>query len=653
MTGGAPDSHWADGPIVVAGNWEPLVFRRRINSDGTDGALLYEREHTPAFADRLKELGVNLLITHYFKGFGLQAEAEDIAAAERLIRLCHDRGIRVAGYIGDTLIHETLLREEPEALSWVQRTEEGRPITMGGTSSFRYKWCRNNPGFTAYINRVIARAVASGLDMLHFDNFLDKPEPLTCRCAFCGAAFREHLARKYPEAELKERLGFADVSHVGPPGFSTPLYVAWADDTITDPLHQEWVDFRCQALADAYANLAAYARSLKPDIVIECNPTGIVGENNAYMRSVDHRRLLPHGRFFWDESPNSHGLLENGALSTNVRSLKLGETFGNRLFFYCYGPGEHTARLKMAEALAFNGGCLGMIGFPRGDEMPESDVCRRHVRFLHAHRDLLCGTSSMARVAVFRQFESLAYDSCDSHLQALLAEQTLLQRHVPFDIVFDLDRLGERLVIVAGMDCLSDGEVRALQAHVQGGGRALLIGRPGRLDPWRRARPAWPFEALFSGAERVSLGRGHMASMPLLEPGAGSPAREARAVWDTFYRVLDSRFWLVPRNAETLLDRLAWDSFGRVTDVETDAPATTLVEPRRLNDGRVAVHVINYDPAPAGGSLTVTVYGEGLSGRVTRLTPESESRACSGRLRTDGVEARIENDSIYSLLLFG
>jgi hypothetical protein len=642
---------WADGPIVVAGNWEPLIFRRRLNSGGTDAALLYAREHTAALADRLKDLGVNLLITHWFKGFGLEAEAEDIAAAETLIRLCHERDIHVAGYIGDTLIHETMLLEEPDALSWVQRTDHGRPITMGGTSSFRYKWCRTNPAFMRYMKRVIDRAVASGLDMLHFDNFLDKPEPLTCRCACCAEAFRGFLKGKYPEAELTERLGFSGVAHVIPPSFSKPLYIAWDSDIIQDPLHQEWIDFRCQTLGQSYGELADYARSLKPDIVIECNPTGILGENSAYMRGVDHRRLLPRGHFFWDESPNPYGLFATGALSTNVRSMKMGQTLDNRVFFYCYGPGEHIAELKMAEALAYNGGCLGMVGFPHGDEMPDSDVCRTFSRSLHAHPDLFCRTTSMAHVAVFRQFQSLAYDSYGPHLQALLAEETLLRRHVPFDFVFDLDRLDGRLLIVPGMDCLSDLEVRAIKSYVSDGGRVILIGRPGRLDSWRRPRPVWPFEEVFTDGDRAAWGRGHVARMSPFEPAVGSPAKEDRAVWDTCYKVLDSRCWLPPRNANDLVDLLTWQAFGHVSPITTNAPTTTLVEPRRLTDGRTAVHIINYDAAVTGDPVNVRISGESLCAEVVRLLPEGDSHVLEGASEPDGVEVCFENDGVYSVLV--
>ena len=62
---------WLRGPLVVAGNWEPLIYRRRQGGWGTDVTEKYRLEHSPALVGRLADLGVNLYITHYFKGFGL------------------------------------------------------------------------------------------------------------------------------------------------------------------------------------------------------------------------------------------------------------------------------------------------------------------------------------------------------------------------------------------------------------------------------------------------------------------------------------------------------------------------------------------------------------------------------------------------------
>lgn len=606
QTNTPPAPAWTRGPIVLAGNWEPLIFRRRVGGGAADAAEQYAREHTPELVERLIENGVNLLITHYFKGFGLQAEAEDMDWADRLIALCHDRGVRVGGYVGDTFIFETLLNEEPAAADWAQQDPDGKPLNFGGTQTFRWKWCRNNPAFLPYMQKVLARGVARGLDLIHFDNFLNKPEPVTCRCPHCAAQFRAFLEEKYDEAQRRERFGFAGLGELRPPTFSSPLYTAYSAEVIRDPLLQEWVDFRCHTLTRSYAALSAFVRKLNPEVAIECNPTGIWGENSAYMRSVDHARLLPHGQFFWDESPNPHGLQPNGALPTTVRSMKLGEATGNRIFTYVFGQNEEEAAVLMAEALAFNRGCLGMVSFLQGDSVPAAPRCRPYAEFLHEHAGLFCNTTSLARIGVFRHSPSLAYNSWEPHLQAILAEQTLLQHHIPFDLCFDLDTLPWPILILPGTECLSTDEVESCLRFAEQGGHLILIDAPGSYDNWRRTRPAWPFADCFAADEsRAECGQGMLLRVPALQLPAGAPSREERAVWDDFYAVVDGRFWLVPENDDVLLDALTTNGEA-AQPYRVDAPATTLIEPRLLADGAgLVIHIVNYDAAVRGREVRI------------------------------------------------
>lgn len=66
--------------IVMAGNWEPLLFRMR--RDGAEGytptaeqRAAYEREHSPEMVAKLKALGVNfVMMMRCYKGGELEAE---------------------------------------------------------------------------------------------------------------------------------------------------------------------------------------------------------------------------------------------------------------------------------------------------------------------------------------------------------------------------------------------------------------------------------------------------------------------------------------------------------------------------------------------------------------------------------------------------
>jgi hypothetical protein len=628
-----------NGPVILTGNWEPLIFRRRVGGGSTDLAELYRQEHSEALVRRLKESGINLVITHYFKGFGLKAEAEDIEQARRLIRLCHRQGIRVGGYIGDTMILETFLAEEPDAASWHQVGPDGTGIHYGGVQTFRFKWCRTNPAFMAYMKRLITQALDDGLDLIHFDNYLDKPEPLSCHCRWCTEAFRQFLSATLSKVERRERLGFADVSRVVPPVFSAPLYVQWGADRVQNPLLQEWVNFRCHIISDRYRQLAEFCRSLNPAVAIECNPTGIWGENTAYMRGVDHGTLLPHGEFFWDESPNPYGLLGNGALCTHVRSMKLAEPLGTRVFYY-----SAESELGLAEGLAFNRGCLGMVGGMLGDRVTvNQEVSGDYIRLLREKPDLFCRSRSLARVAVCRSYASLAWNSVEPQVQAILAEQVLLENHIPFDIVVTLRELTCGVLILPGSECLGSAEITALKGFVAQGGFVILTGTAGEYDGWRRR---WPKDPFAGGTP----GKGRFIRVPALELPAAAPSLDQRVVWDDYYKVIDGRFWILPQNADVLLDALE-KTRVKLMPYGVRAPRTTLVEPRMMDDGTMLIHIVHADPRGRRKKLHFSLAAGAGVRRVSWLAPAREERPLP--LKADGrkLAFAVTTNATYGLIL--
>jgi len=628
---------WKDGPIAMTGNWEPLIFWRRLGGGRADVAQRYHKEHTEVLVRRLKEWGVNLYITHYHKGFGLKAEAEDIANARKLIRLCHRHGIKVGGYIGDTMVLETFLAEEPDAGSWHQVGPDGTEIHYGGTQTFRFRWCRTNPAYLAYMKKILTQGLHDGLDLIHFDNFVDKPEPFSCHCRWCTEEFRTFLLSTLTEQERKERFGFSDVSRVVPPVFSTPLYVEWNLDTIVNPLLQEWVNFRCHILADRYRQLAEFSRTINPDVSIECNPSGIWGENTAYMRGVHHAALLPSGEFFWDESPNPYGLLENGALCTHLRTMKMGEPLGNRVFYYS-ALTEHA----LAEGLAFNRGCLGMVaGVEEDTPTGNAARCRAYTRLVSEYPDLFCRTKSMARVAVYRNYSSFAWNSVEPQLQAIFAEQTFLENHIPFDIISRLDNLSYRAIILPGTECITRKEVARLKAFVARGGCLILTGSAGKYDGWRRELPRNPFAEIRSGKGRVVL-------LPALETPSSAPPLDKRVVWDSYYRVIDARYWLLPRNADQLLRALK-NAGVNAAPCSVKAPRMTAVEPRMAEDGTLVLHVLHYDAKTLKEKIGFSCETSQTVAGVSLLSPGKKEKAVPFMMHGKTIVFSVVTDGVYGL----
>jgi hypothetical protein len=149
---------WMDNPgIVMAGDWEEPTFRGR-RSGRMDFTLppeklaAYQQEHSREMVARLKDLGVNFLMIHCYKGAGMQTERQGMEDAQRLAVLAHKAGMRVGTYVGGTMLYERLFVEEPRASQWQALGPRGDPIFYTDTQRFRYAAVRNSSA----VHRILA-----------------------------------------------------------------------------------------------------------------------------------------------------------------------------------------------------------------------------------------------------------------------------------------------------------------------------------------------------------------------------------------------------------------------------------------------------------------------------------------------------------------
>jgi hypothetical protein len=197
-------------PLVIAGSHEPLIFRRR-----TGYASAYE-------AEGLARRGVTWVRSHFFKGFGLAAEREEIEMARRFVETCHRHGLKVELYTQfGTLQYEAFLAEEPGMLSWCAVGLDGQPWTITyGHHDFRAQPCLVRQGYWRYFEKVLEAGLQIGGDGFGFDNVCNTKTPDICYCPECRRAFVEHLKARYrpdtPEGarRAEERFGFAVLDHV-------------------------------------------------------------------------------------------------------------------------------------------------------------------------------------------------------------------------------------------------------------------------------------------------------------------------------------------------------------------------------------------------------------------------------------------------------
>lgn len=466
--------------IVMAGSWEPLLFR--VRRDGAAGYTptpeqhaAYEREHSPEMVAKLKSLGVNFVMMHCYKGGGLEAERESMTDAVKFAELCRKNGLRVGCYTcSGAFIWELFFKEMPQAKDWVVLNADGSPVTYG-KATYRYYWNRNHPDAQDFYRKIVRFAVEDiCTDLVHFDNYTIGPG----HDAHSVARFREYLRRTFPPSRLREQ-GIADVDTVVPP----------ADRLCTNLLGRAWADFCCQSLADSFHDMTRYARSLRPDILMEINPAG-VGPTLRW--AVDHGRLLRGGEAFWDEGRRPS--FEKGKLTTRIRTFKAARSMDNMAFVYIRNP------LEAAESMAFNLDCLGCIcwfeyGEPYehpGDKSLMSPALAPFVSFYHKRRDLLRDANVVADVGVFRSWPSMQFGARETARLTGQVEDLLITNRCAFQLVFDtqLDELSHWPVLVlAGCVALSDAQVAAIRRYVENGGRLCVIGPLATHNEWMLPRP--------------------------------------------------------------------------------------------------------------------------------------------------------------------
>ncbi|MGE5532036.1 MAG: hypothetical protein ACM3VW_07985, partial [Bacteroidota bacterium] len=401
----------------VWGVWEPIeLYTRGGHGAGVgDGRATghwvrgwYERMHSDEILDQLAEAGVNLLTTHYFKGFGLQAEAAEMARAADLARRAHERGIRVLGYHQfSSVMYETLLDEVPDLQDWIQRAPDGSLRTYGG-ATWRWQACPSHDEFIGYLKRVMAQCVVEhGLDGVEFDG-----TAYDCHCDNCQRLFREYLAERHPDP--LERFGLPHFGHVRIPP-------RWNEK---DPLWQEWVRFRMDLMAGRLRELREYVHGLNPEAAL------VTYEDSPALNKQTRTRLLPEAGDYLDLAvAESHDMptVFEGQLITKIRHLQEGSAMGRIVLStdWLRRPGggiqlpaeTRPVELDMAECLACGGQVLTATWALRSGEKrdgsaffelpPFREALRRYMGFGRDHENLYKDAKPAANVWVYHSLASL------------------------------------------------------------------------------------------------------------------------------------------------------------------------------------------------------------------------------------------------------
>jgi hypothetical protein len=597
-----PRAHWIDnGLIDGGGSHEPYLFVVRRGGQRLDARGAYEKAQSEETIRGLKDAGVEVFHTHLYKGFGMAAELSEMQDTVRAAAFAHRLGMKVDTYIQwNTMMYETFFAEVPRAKDWVQRDAVGRPImlTYGFQQAYRYRPCFKNQEYLDYLKQIVRFGIQEArTDFIHFDNFDLNSEPDSCHCPWCVKGFRDHLKTKYTPEQRKDRFGFSNVDSVNPPEWNVQNPPSKMQ-IIFDGVIQEWIDFRCQLMTDALRQMASYAKSLNPEVVIEVNPHGITGGNRAWEAGLDHARFLPLTEVFWTEEPNLPGAQRDGRVVSKIRSYKLARAFNNILLTY-----TDKDELAIAECLAFNQ-TIGWSGI-----YPLTPAMRKYIAFYRANRRLFQQTRDLADVAVLRSYASITYNQPRCQLSAVLAEQALIEAAVPFHIVFDQhlkDLTPYRTLVLPDSECLSDSQVDAVRSFVERGGGLVVVGTSGLYDQWRRLRvtpglaglvdeqpsaPAYE-ETVEQHSEegleqRKEVARGRVVYLPAFRFNGPLPA------FGQYFDV-GNRFWKSPANARQFLEGLSWARSGEPS-VHVEGPNHLIANAvEQASNHMTLVHLVNY-----------------------------------------------------------
>ena len=142
---------WLKRGVVAVQECEALVLNQRKGLATLEFWDIYNKEHSGERAEKLKAMGIELIVVQAFNSVGYDADNENMKRQRAVAKHYHDKGIKVGAYIqsiGNIFIEG--VSEEENAMDWIQKDYLGRHPTYYN-SYFRLIPCLNNEGFLRYV----------------------------------------------------------------------------------------------------------------------------------------------------------------------------------------------------------------------------------------------------------------------------------------------------------------------------------------------------------------------------------------------------------------------------------------------------------------------------------------------------------------------
>ena len=626
------------------GAHESFMMYRRVGNHCTGGIegnakwlgpwLDWWDAHAP---EKMEEVGLNFLHSRFYKGMGWDVERRDLPNVKKFVANCHAHGVKALGYVQfATLYPEAMRHEVPDVDDWASLDAKGEPNTYYGPNYFRTMPCIACRAWEDYTKRMCTIALTeAGFDGIMFDNVFEKP----CYCKRCEKGFRDYLRRTVRDPA--ERFGYAAIDDMMLPRVQESKLSA---GELKDPIVQAWFEWRREKMNGVLSRLHDHIKSVKADAIVSGNPSPYRMRGMQLSRGEDMVEVARYFDFIIMQTGCAPEVRANGEVVTRIRELKFAQDYGPRIVALCdadakdFGGGALGFLLPMVEDIVFGGIPTDRTilspsrepGFVNRERFAfRKPLHAKFNAFAAAHRAEL--TSPTVRsVRLFYPEREVLY-SAKMNQHVLAAEEILIRNRVPFGyLIATPDGVpaipsGTDVLVLSGLVALSDAQVAAIDAYAKAGGRLVVTGEAGRYDG--------------ANAERFEDPLVHLKKLPnVVRREKPDFSGEARYAWT-------SKIPAPKDGGKALMADLEKAGY-RPPVVLEGLPPHVAAEYRSLPDGRLAVHLINYDirrPVTTGR----VVLPEGA--RASVETP-FEADAVRRELPADGT---LPPFGLYALLVVG
>lgn len=637
--------HFGNKPVVWAAAWGISKLRKRggrfagsIEGDALWYDEWYNRVMSEEGADKLAEIGVNLLVLPFSVGGSAEIEKEERDDFERMTSILHARKIVSLPY----LQYQNILQEASSlpGAEWAVKLDGGRTEYC----YWRRTVCQSDRPFIDYFNGLTSDAAKRGADGIWIDNNYLKP----CKCESCVSMFKDYLRKN--RTDLLDELFLKNFDNIEMPPQGLIEYPF-------DPIVQAYIDFNCER------NMLIH-RELKEHLE-KVNPFGLFGSNpGVYRTKADAKVGTPYyeiaalndllyleNKFFPQKkgknlSGNFRGFISADCRGTvGVPGAWKREDFDNMENTRSSGLPETKEEIErvLFEAATFNGS-PGMLWTVRTRPLytceSEKDLTTMYCEWprIHGHMkkavsflknsDIFGTRENMANLAILYHRESLAFNHDNSFPTLHCAEDFLLENAVPYNVVFSEkieDMKKYKLVILPEVSLLSDKEASVIRDYVGNGGKVLAIGYPGAYNERYKLRKDSVLKDVLNVSifrkEKAFVKNSFLKGKTLYVPNNGKLEEKILNCWGSAGNEIKYPRWTEKKT------EIAKDCFELLADdrqIIVGGNGTLGVSLSKRENGQILVQMLSYEDNPAKQKIRISVNKNVSSGFTAEwLTPDT------------------------------